>query len=51
MAGQSSSVGESYREKGMAAPLLLGITQGIHLIINLAMCSLRRELGQGWLAE
>ena len=51
MAGQSSSVGESYREKGMAAPLLLGITQGTNLIINLAICSLRGKLGQGWLAK
>ena len=35
----------------MAAPLLLGITQGTNLIINLAMCLLRGELGQGWSAE
>ena len=50
VAGQSSSVGESYREKGMAAPLLLGITQGTNLIINLALCLLSGGLGLGWSA-
>lgn len=51
MAGQSSSVGESYSEKGSGSTPAVGITQRTNLITNLAICSLRGKLGQGVLAK